>query len=85
VTAPELRPIGRCELTELPVEMCGCRRHRGGQTPEEEARSTGSGRWFTARFIGRCARGEHDVRPGARLRAVGDGSGYECEPCAGAL
>lgn len=27
----------RCDLTELLVSACGCRHHRGGQTPDEQA------------------------------------------------
>jgi sulfur relay (sulfurtransferase) complex TusBCD TusD component (DsrE family) len=25
-----------CELSDLPIEMCACTRHRRGVTPEEE-------------------------------------------------
>lgn len=62
-TAPE-EP---CELTELLPSQCGCRHHRGGQTPQEEVdverrrvRARLLGRlgvpgWFAAQYAGTCS------------------------------
>lgn len=63
----------RCELTELLVEQCGCAKHRGGRTPQEEANAEAlhdpSGRWIEARYPGRCAECGKPFQPGTRIRA----------------
>jgi hypothetical protein len=54
----------RCDLTELLVEQCACKQHRGGQAPDEQATAErlatrarllgGLNSWFAARFPGSC-------------------------------
>jgi hypothetical protein len=49
----------RCETTELLVDACGCPKHRGGQTVDEEAatlrtRLLAHSAWFAAQYAGRC-------------------------------
>lgn len=75
-----------CELWELPVSSCGCPRHRGGRTPEEEAELDrviyGPGSWFFAKYHGECARGEHEFAPGTAVRYDGGpGKALECKEC----
>lgn len=75
-----------CELWELPVSSCGCPRHRGGRTPEEEAELDrviyGPGPWFFAEYRGECARGEHEFAPGTAVRYDGGpGRTLECKEC----
>lgn len=75
----------RCDLTELIVTECGCRHHRGGRTPEEEARATRAarrgdgepGRWFSSIYAGKCSRCGFGFVAGDRIRADGAG-GWEC-------
>lgn len=71
--------VERCELTELWPSDCGCRNHRGGQTPQEEAeqeiRRAGQviGRrpdtrgWFPAMYAGKCAACSRDIEPGQMI------------------
>lgn len=66
--------MSRCELTELPVESCACRHHRGGKTPLEQqdaAREVWAGRVFLARFPGHCAVCEEPVAPGEQIVSAG--------------
>lgn len=69
-----------CELWELPVSMCGCPRHRGGQTPEEEAAETyRPSPWFAAQWPGECARCHLPFPEGHLVRYDGGNDGaLEC-------
>jgi hypothetical protein len=78
----------RCETTELLVSQCGCRRHRGGRTPEEAAELDrviyGPGPWFFARWGGWCERGCHRFVVGTAVRYDGSPENtMECQGCAG--
>lgn len=73
----------RCELYDLPAEMCAhCTgaeaRARAEEKPEvRQAR----GDWFEARYPGECATCGDPIRPGDVIRADGRG-GYVCGyPC----
>lgn len=73
----------RCELTELLVGECGCRQHRGGQTPDEEVDAEraqirtqllsrlGDPRWFRAQYPGMCSVCGEPFQEGAAIRARG--------------
>lgn len=68
-----------CELTELPVDGCGCRRHRGGLTVTEQAaadRRAWAERVFTARWHGHCDVCDEPIRPGQQIAHTGDDGGY---------
>jgi hypothetical protein len=84
LSAPPGEDEPQCELWDLPVSMCGCPTHRGGQTPEEEAAEYGMrpSPWWTAQHHGWCERGDHAIRPGDQARFDGgrDG-GLECQAC----
>ncbi|MFL6141595.1 MAG: hypothetical protein ACJ72N_06970 [Labedaea sp.] len=69
----------RCELTELLIDQCGCRQHRDGHTPEEEAERwyDEPGPWFEASYHGTCTSCQEPFRPGHRIRSDG-GHGWEC-------
>jgi hypothetical protein len=68
----------RCDLTDLLPSDCGCRLHRGGQTPEEEAeRNRQPGPWFPARYPGTCTRCGVGFEDNQDIRADGSG-GWEC-------
>jgi len=74
--------IARCEISDLPAEMCG---HCTGA--EERARAgehhqvmPGSP-WFRAGYPGRCSACGEDIRPGDKIRADGEGGGYCCREC----
>lgn len=68
----------RCETTELLVTDCGCPKHRGGQTPDEEASADQRpGPWITAKHPGTCSSNGCDIKPGDEIRADGAG-GWEC-------
>lgn len=68
----------RCENTDLLVDQCGCRIHRGGQTPDEEAeRDRQPGPWFPARYSGTCSRCGAGFEDNQDIRADGTG-GWEC-------
>lgn len=49
---------GRCRKTDLLPETCGCARHRGGKTPEEEAAVPYQDylihRFIISKFHGQC-------------------------------
>lgn len=60
----------RCELSELPVDSCGCRQHRGGMTPTEQVaadRAAWADRVFVARHPGHCESCEEPIRPGEQI------------------
>jgi hypothetical protein len=49
----------RCELTELLIDQCACREHRGGADVDEEtlrlrARLLAKPNWFAAKYAGAC-------------------------------
>lgn len=68
----------RCDLTDLLVDQCGCKDHRGGQTPDEEAaRDRRPGPWFPARYPGTCTRCGGEFADNDDIRADGSG-GWEC-------
>jgi hypothetical protein len=68
----------RCDLTDLLPSECGCRLHRGGQTPDEEAvRDRRPGLWFPARYPGTCTRCGVGFEDNQDIRADGFG-GWEC-------
>lgn len=77
----------RCGLSELPVDMCGCRKHRGGLTPAEQYdadRAAWRDRVFLARHPGHCEVCDEPIRCGQQITAAGDyGRGHyqhaECE------
>lgn len=70
--------IERCDLTDLLVDQCGCRIHRGGQTPAEEAaRDRKPGRWIPARYPGTCTCCGLAFEENRDIRADGVG-GWEC-------
>lgn len=78
MASSEAQVTDRCDLTDLLVNACGCRLHRGGQTPEEEAmRDRKPGPWFPAGLTGTCSRCECEIRVGYQIRANGFG-GWEC-------
>lgn len=65
---------GRCELSDLPVEMCACRIHAPAAQldPVETV-----GQPFTARYAGVCAACESPIREGQRIARHADpGAGY---------
>ncbi len=65
--------VERCELSELPVDSCGCRQHRGGRTPQEQydaERAQWSGRVFLARHPGHCEVCDEPIRPGQQIVAL---------------
>ena len=76
-------PEERCELTELLPAQCGCRVHRGGQTPQEEAATEvsqvrsrllgrlGDPRWRAAIYPGACSTCNTRFDVGAAIRVRG--------------
>lgn len=76
-------PEERCELTELLASQCGCRVHRGGQTPQEEADGErrrvrarllarlGDPRFFAAQYPGVCSTCDDRFEVGAAIRVRG--------------
>ena len=61
----------RCDLTDLLVDACGCPKHRGGRTPQEEADALAdpSGAWHPALYQGRCAECGEPFQVGTPIRA----------------
>lgn len=79
----------RCETTELLVDQCGCRDHKGRPAPADPFDTPtyspdGPGPWFTAAFNGECSGCGFDYEAGVIIRADGAG-GYEAEECCGPL
>ena len=72
-----------CELTDLPVSMCACRKHRGGQTPEEQARRDAKpSRAFPAQWPGECVDCGAPFRQGDMIRFSASGrTGELLGPC----
>lgn len=78
----------RCERTDLLVEQCGCARHRGGQTVEEQVAAdraeilTRPG-WFPAKYAGYCGVCGTPFEAGAAIRSPEPGKlGWVAECCA---
>lgn len=73
----------RCETTELLADQCGCPKHRGGRTHQEEAAADLArfydrpGPWFAATRPGECSCCEVPFRAGKQIRADGEG-GWAC-------
>jgi hypothetical protein len=75
----------RCPLTDLLPNQCGCRNHRGGQTPDEVVianrnqllRRPG---WFPAQWPGYCARCGHAYADGTPI-TIETGLGWRAECC----
>jgi len=73
----------RCELTELLPAECACRKHRGGQTVDEQARDQRTDRgWFEAQYVGKCVGCDEPFPPGTRIRYSERHQGYLAECCA---
>jgi hypothetical protein len=79
----------RCDLTDLLPDQCGCRHHRGGQTPAEQvARYIADDRarllltpgWFPAAFPGHCTRCGGPFKADAAIRRD-PGLGWRAECC----
>lgn len=73
----------RCEKTELLVDACGCPKHRGGHTVDEQALAhraelLGTGRWIPAKFPGTCVACRTGFGPGTAIQSDGDGWRAEC-------
>lgn len=65
----------RCDLTDLPRDMCAhCLGHTEPPT-QPDARP-----WFDARYGGRCSNCDDYIEPGDRIRADGYG-GYLGQCC----
>lgn len=65
----------RCETTELLVDQCGCKDHRGGQTIDEEAaalraRLLAHPAWFPAQYAGKCEKCGTGFAVGDPIRIV---------------
>lgn len=76
----------RCETTELLVAQCGCRKHRGGKTPAEEAaavraRLLDHPAWFAAQYPGVCERCGTTFGVGAAIRMDVSVGGWRAECC----
>lgn len=63
----------RCELGDLPVSMCACRRHRGGIAPGDRVAETSTP--FVARYSGRCDVCEGPIEEGETIVRLTSG-GY---------
>lgn len=76
----------RCELTELLIDQCGCREHRGGRDPDEQlvqerALLLAKPGWVPARFEGSCGCCGEGFPEGAAIHAISTG-GWRAECCA---
>ena len=73
----------QCAVTELPASMCACRKHRGGQTPEEQARVDAKpSRQFPAQYPGECVECGSSFREGELIRFSARGqTGDLLGPC----
>lgn len=81
---PAVTTVSRCDLSDLPVDQCGCRIHRPGPSiidvePHHERVTPAFGRPVTARYPGRCpgCREPYDAGEMIRLdqanQATGEG------------
>ena len=66
----------RCAVTEL--EVTGCAHCRKTPTPPRPTRTLG--RWFPARYAGRCSQCDDRFHEDDEIRADGEG-GYLCGTC----
>ena len=66
----------RCAVTEL--EVTGCTHCRKTPTPPRPTRTLG--RWFPARYAGRCSQCDDRFHEDDEIRADGEG-GYLCGTC----
>jgi len=69
-------PIERCDLSDLPVDQCGCRKHPKGKVYDAQQvridvnpRAAGYGEPIPARYHGRCQMCGDDIAPGELIRA----------------
>lgn len=65
---------GRCELTELLTEQCGCRKHRN--SPDPLKATLYATNWFEAAYAGTCVACDAAIRPGDTIGRTDDG--YIC-------
>lgn len=75
-----------CRVTELPVNMCGCRIHRGAPRPRPasadpfESVTEPKGPWVRASFDSECSGCDGALWVGEDIRADGSG-GWEGRCC----
>ena len=78
MTAPQPVTDPRCDLSDLPASLCGCRKHRpdGGQIridPAQDGRVRTAGHAYgpsiEAQHPGRCPACEERIQVGDRIRA----------------
>jgi hypothetical protein len=67
-------PNARCDLSDLPADQCGCRKHRPGLSivdvePAGTAHTYGYGNAFTAQYPGRCPECDERYEVGELIRA----------------
>lgn len=84
----------RCDTTELLVDECACREHRGGRTPQEEAAAEDASlrerllsgadghHWWAAKYSGRCFGCGQWFPVGAAIRSNDRQNGFIGECCA---
>jgi hypothetical protein len=75
----------RCETTDLLVDQCGCPKHRGGQTIDEQAaahraRLLGTGLWIPAQWPGTCRGCGNGFAAGAAIQ-LQIPAGWRAECC----
>lgn len=76
--------MARCDLTDLPVDMCAhCLGHKGPEQPTgtDRAAILNGGRWIEARYRGRCAGCGETYDAGAAIRRA-EPDGWIAECCA---
>lgn len=83
---PAMPDEERCETTELLVDQCGCREHRGGADPDEEtrrlrARLLAQPGWLAARWGGTCGCCGEGFPAGTAIHADTQ-RGWRAECCA---
>jgi hypothetical protein len=68
--------VERCDLSDLPVDQCGCRKHPKGKTYDaRQVRidinpgAAGYGEPIPARYHGRCQACGDGITPGEPIRA----------------
>jgi hypothetical protein len=67
--------VQRCELSELPVEQCACRKHKPGQAADQHpgadiVRDGGPGPVITAQYPGQCVTCGDRFQVGDLIRPV---------------
>lgn len=67
--------MNRCDLSDLPVEMCACPQHRGEPSPVLPEIET-VGQPFEARYPGQCVRCEGRITEGDLIARAADATGY---------